>query len=125
DRLRWPVRVETIEWIWDRFAQSGPYGKEYTDRFRPMMRQALFPPPPVPATPVRGTAAPPCLSPIALPRAPPTPHHVPPLPRRLPERWRASHVALPLRGRRPPPAGRPSGRRTCGTVSWRILPAPP
>ena len=38
ERLQRDVDVDTLNWIFDSAAEIGPYGKEYTDRFRSMMR---------------------------------------------------------------------------------------
>ncbi len=34
-RLRGPVDLKTIDWIWDKFERISKYGKEYSDEWRP------------------------------------------------------------------------------------------
>jgi hypothetical protein len=57
DRLRGPVGVDTIEWIWDRLAETGPTGREYVERFRPEMREWLYLTPPKKSNPPQPKAS--------------------------------------------------------------------
>jgi hypothetical protein len=38
-RLRGPVDLETIDWIWDEFERISIYGKQYSDCWRPTRPQ--------------------------------------------------------------------------------------
>jgi hypothetical protein len=38
EKLRGDIDATILEWIWDRLAETGPYGKYYTDRFREQFR---------------------------------------------------------------------------------------
>lgn len=41
ERLASGIDAGTIEWVWDRLAETGPHGKQYIDRFRPVMQEAM------------------------------------------------------------------------------------
>ncbi len=35
------IRITTIDWIWQRLAETGPHGKQYVGRFRPQYLEHL------------------------------------------------------------------------------------
>jgi hypothetical protein len=41
ERLRGPVDLETVHWVWDRLGRTGPHGKSYQERFEPQYREGL------------------------------------------------------------------------------------
>jgi hypothetical protein len=49
-KLEGEINLDTLEWIWDRLAQTGPHGKRYVERFRPRF-QECFPKPAASVTP--------------------------------------------------------------------------
>lgn len=40
-KLAGPVDLDTLTWIWDRLARTGPSGKRYVERFRPLLEECL------------------------------------------------------------------------------------
>jgi hypothetical protein len=42
-KLEGEIDVDIFEWIWDRFAETGAHGKQYTETFRPEMRAHMRP----------------------------------------------------------------------------------
>ena len=40
-KLKGKVDLDTLVWIWERLGQTGPGGKDYAERFRPMLDQCL------------------------------------------------------------------------------------
>jgi hypothetical protein len=40
-KLRDRIDLETLKWIWNRLGQTGPYGKQYTERFGPLFRDCF------------------------------------------------------------------------------------
>jgi hypothetical protein len=40
-KLSGNVDVDTLAWIWDRLAQTGPYGSRYVERFRPQFEECF------------------------------------------------------------------------------------
>ena len=40
-KLTEKIDLDTLQWIWDRFGRTGPRGKEYIERYRPMFRECL------------------------------------------------------------------------------------
>jgi hypothetical protein len=43
NRIQGPVDLKTIDWAWERIAETGDMGKEYRDRYETHYRQALEP----------------------------------------------------------------------------------
>jgi hypothetical protein len=41
ERLRGPVNLGTVDWIWQRLGQTGPHGLSYQQRFEPQYREGL------------------------------------------------------------------------------------
>lgn len=40
-RLRGPVDLATVDWLWDRLGRTGPHGQDYRRRFEPHYRKGL------------------------------------------------------------------------------------
>lgn len=40
-RMAGNVNLATIDWIWERLAETGPHGQEYRNRFKPQYRESL------------------------------------------------------------------------------------
>jgi hypothetical protein len=40
-RLREPVDLATVDWVWDRLGRTGPRGRSYQQRFEPLYRESL------------------------------------------------------------------------------------
>ena len=41
ERLRSPVDLTTLDWVWDRLGRTGPHGRSYQQRFEPEYREGL------------------------------------------------------------------------------------
>lgn len=41
ERLRGPVELTTIDWIWDELVRLTSYGKTYSDNWRPTLPERL------------------------------------------------------------------------------------
>jgi hypothetical protein len=41
EKLNGAVDADTLDWIWDRLAETGPHGKSYTTRFRSDMKMSM------------------------------------------------------------------------------------
>jgi len=41
DRLRRPIDLGTIDWVWNRLGKTGPHGRSYQRRFEPQYREGL------------------------------------------------------------------------------------
>jgi hypothetical protein len=41
ERLQGEIDLETLKWIWRRLGETGPHGKQYTDRFGPAFRECF------------------------------------------------------------------------------------
>lgn len=40
-RLEGDIDLDTLAWLWDRLAETGHFGKEYNDRFRPQFEECF------------------------------------------------------------------------------------
>ena len=43
ERLRGPVDLATVDWIWERLGRTGPHGRKYQQQFEPQYRESLGP----------------------------------------------------------------------------------
>jgi hypothetical protein len=43
EKLKSKVGINTLLWIWDRLAQTGPHGRQYITRFKPMLHAIVNP----------------------------------------------------------------------------------
>lgn len=50
-KLKGNVDLDTLVWIWNRLAETGPHGKKYVERFRPIFEQCFPPQAAVPTAP--------------------------------------------------------------------------
>jgi hypothetical protein len=41
ERLRGPVDLGTVDWVWERLGQTGPHGQRYRERFEPQYREGV------------------------------------------------------------------------------------
>lgn len=41
EKLQGKIDASTLEWVWDRLAETGPQGKRYTDQFRGQFKESL------------------------------------------------------------------------------------
>jgi hypothetical protein len=41
ERLRAPVDLKTVDWVWDRLGRTGPYGQMYRERYELQYREGL------------------------------------------------------------------------------------
>jgi hypothetical protein len=41
ERLREPVDLTTIDWVWERLGKTGAHGQKYRERFEPEYREGL------------------------------------------------------------------------------------
>ncbi len=51
-RFAGPIDRDTLTWIWDRLARTGPHGTRYVERFRPKFEQCVAPQTGVPSASV-------------------------------------------------------------------------
>jgi hypothetical protein len=41
ERLRGPVNLATVDWVWERLGQTGPHGLRYREQFEPQYREGV------------------------------------------------------------------------------------